>query len=456
MEAQDFGTGFTWGVSSSAYQTEGAYLQDGKGLSIWDVFTTKGKTRGTGQVAADFYNRYMQDVILMDYLGIRNFRFSLSWPRLFPEGKGWANAQGISFYNRLIDFCLECKIEPWITLYHWDLPQALQEKGGWTNRSITGWFGEYVQFCAKLFGDRVKNWMVLNEPLVFTGAGHFMGIHAPGKKGLEHFLPAVHHAALCQALGGRILKSEIPDASVGTTFSFTHIDPLDDTRNCSRATTRMDVIANRLFLEPLLGLGYPWADLPMLNALQDLMHADDEEALYFPMDFIGVQNYTREVVRYSRLMPYLNARPVKAEKRGVPVTDMGWEIYPQGLYHTLKKVAAYKGVKKIIITECGAAFKDKPEDGIVHDPRRIAYMEAYLAAALAARSEGVPLKGFFAWSLTDNFEWAEGYDKRFGLIYVDYKTQRRTVKSSGHWYREFLARRAVQKAAEYPFSRKAS
>jgi beta-glucosidase len=210
LHSRDFGEEFTWGVASSAYQTEGAYLEDGKGLSIWDVFThQRGKIKGdeNGNHATSFYHRYIQDIILMEFLGIRNFRFSLSWSRLLPEGTGRKAEKGIEFYNNLIDFCLECGIEPWVTLYHWDLPQALEEKGGWTNRDILGWFEEYVSLCIKLFGDRVKNWMVMNEPMAFTGAGYFLGLHAPGKKGLSNFLPAVHHAALCQSLGARTIKS---------------------------------------------------------------------------------------------------------------------------------------------------------------------------------------------------------------------------------------------------------
>lgn len=442
LHSSDFGDSFSWGVSSSAYQTEGAYVEDGKGLSIWDVFTEK---RGKipfgqhGKNATGFYHRYIQDVILMEFLGIQNFRFSLSWPRLFPDGVGKPSEKGIEFYNRLIDFCLECGIQPWVTLYHWDLPQALEEKGGWINREIINWFEAYVTFCVKKFGDRVQHWMVLNEPMAFTGAGYFLGLHAPGKKGLSNFLPAAHHAALCQAKGIKIIKELSPCSQVGTTFSCAHVDPVDSTRLSIEAAQRVDVLTNRLFTEPLLGLGYPWQEMKVLQGLEKYMKAGDEKALKADVDFIGIQNYTREVVRHSTLMPYLNARLVKASKRGVPCTAMDWEVYPAGIYKILKRFSTYPNVKKIIITENGAAFDDVVDkDGHVHDANRIQFYEQYLQQVLRARKEGVNVDGYFAWSFTDNFEWAEGYSKRFGLVYIDYATQKRIVKDSGFWYQQFL------------------
>lgn len=441
LHSSDFGEQFTWGVASSAYQTEGACLEDGKGLSIWDSFTRlKGKIKGgeSGNHATSFYHRYIQDIILMEFLGIQNFRFSLSWSRLLPEGAGPVNDKGIEFYNNLIDFCLECGIAPWVTLYHWDLPQALEDKGGWTNRDVLRWFEDYVSLCIRLFGDRVSNWMVLNEPLAFTGAGYFLGLHAPGKKGLSNFLPAVHHAALCQSIGARTIKSIDGRLQVGTTFSCSPVDPADGTKLSVEAAQRVDVLTNRLFVEPLLGLGYPWRELKVLEGIERYMKDGDESLLPAETDFIGLQNYTREVVCFSTILPYLNARLVKGSKRGVPTTAMDWEIYPEGIYRVLKRFDAYKGIKKIIITENGAAFNDKLENGHVEDLCRIQFFEQYLAQVLRARLEGVKVEGYFAWSLTDNFEWAEGYGKRFGLVYVDYPTQRRIVKSSGFWFQQFL------------------
>lgn len=440
-DANSFGQDFIWGVAASAYQTEGAYLSDGKGMSIWDVFAAQaGKTafNQNANTACDFYNRYVQDIILMQYLNIKNFRFSISWPRLFPEGTGRANDKGFDFYDRLIDFSLEMGIEPWATLYHWDLPQALEEKGGWTNRDILNWFTDYVEACVLRFGDRVRNWMVLNEPMVFTGAGYFLGVHAPGKKGLNNFLAAAHHAVLCQAIGGSVIKSLRGNAQVGTTFSCSLIEPLDETKANVEAAQKIDVITNRMFIEPMLGLGYPVQDLKILGQLEKYMQPADEKLMQFSMDFIGIQNYTREIVRYSRFIPYVNARLVKAQHRNVDTTTMNWEVYPQSIFHMLKRVAAYEGVKKIIITENGAAFKDEFVEGKINDKKRVAYLKNYLQQVLLAKNEGVPVQGYFVWSVTDNFEWAEGYQQRFGLVYVDYATQRRYIKSSGHWFREFL------------------
>ena len=444
IHSGDFGKDFVWGVSSSAYQTEGGFLDDGKGMSIWDEFTSstnKVHLSQNGNNACNFYNRYIQDLIIMQYLNIKNFRFSIAWSRLLPDGIGKVNCKGVDYYDRLIDFCLESDIRPWITLYHWDLPNALEQKGGWTNRDMINWFSEYVELCIRKFSDRVKDWMVLNEPMVFTGAGYFLGIHAPGKKGLTNFLPAVHHAALCQAIGGRLIKSFDSTLNVGTTFSCSHIDPVDNNRSSIEAAYRVDVLNNRLFIEPLIGLGYPWKELKVLEQIEKYMHPEDEQLMEFDMDFIGLQNYTREVVQYSKIMPYINARLIKASKRNVLRTTMDWEIYPEGLYKILKKFNAYKKVKKIIVTENGAAFDDRLSAGQVNDQYRIEFFQKYLQQLLRAKNEGVDVEGYFAWSFTDNFEWAEGYKQRFGLVYVDYNTQKRTIKASGFWFRQFLEKK---------------
>ncbi|TVZ25867.1 beta-glucosidase [Gillisia sp. Hel_I_86] len=438
---EDFGTDFKFGVSAAAFQTEGSVLTDGKGLSIWDVFSEqKGKIyKGQdAREACDFYNRFEQDLLLMKSMNIANFRFSLSWPRILPKGIGKSNSKGIDFYNKVIDKCLELGIAPWITLYHWDLPQALEDKGGWTNRKIIDWFTGYVSLCAREFGDRVKNWMVLNEPLVFTGAGYFLGVHAPGKKGLKNFLPAMHHAAICQAEGGRILRDILPEARIGTTFSCSLIEPYRNIPKDQLAVKRVDALVNRLFLEPALGLGYPREDLKFLKHLDNYFLTGDEDLLKFNFDFIGLQNYTREVVKHTCLVPYIQAINIKATKRKVPVTTMQWEIFPQGIYEMLKRFDSYKGIKNIIVTENGAAFPDKSENGKIEDPERLDYIRKYLEEVLKAKKEGVNVKGYFIWSFTDNFEWAEGYHPRFGLVHINYKTQERTIKSSGNWYSDFL------------------
>ncbi len=441
--ASQFGPDFKWGVATAAYQIEGAYNKDGKGLSIWDVFTaTKGKIpSGTNaNVTCDFYHRYAHDLIQMHLLNIPNFRFSLSWSRIFPEGKGRLNRDGVDFYNRVIDFCLELGIEPWVTLYHWDLPQALENKGGWTTRDIIYWFSDYVACCVKEFGDRVKNWMVLNEPMGFTGAGYFLGIHAPGKTGLDNFLPAAHHAALCQAEGGRIIRELSKDSKIGTTFSGAHVAPYRPVPDDHDAAGRLDALLNRFFIEPLLGMGYPMQELKALRRIEQYIGPDDEKKLAFDMDFIGVQSYTREVVRHSYFVPFINAQIIKAERRAVETTAMNWEVYPESMYNILKKYAAYPNIPPIIVTENGAAFPDTLTDGTVQDDRRTAYIKQHVAQVLKAREEGVNVTGYFVWSLMDNFEWAEGYNPRFGLVYVDFKTQQRIIKSSGRWYSHFLRR----------------
>lgn len=441
LKKENFGKGFKWGVSTAAYQIEGSHQADGKGPSIWDNFTNKrGKVNKgqNGNDTCDFYRRYEEDLYLMKSLNINNFRFSISWSRVIPAGVGASNPQGIAFYNRLIQKCIELDIEPWVTLYHWDLPNALEEKGGWTNREIIGWFKDYVALCVKCFGDRVKNWMVLNEPLVFVGAGYFLGVHAPGKKGMKNFLPAMHHAALCQAEGARMIKKHCPSARVGTTFSCSLIEPFRPTKKDRLAAQRTDALVNRLFIEPALGMGYPAKELKFLKRLDRYLVAGDEELLKFDFDFIGVQNYTREIVRHSWFVPYIQVRNIKADKRKVPLTEMNWEVYPDSILQMLKKFNSYKGVRDIYVTENGSAFKDSIEDGEIDDKRRINYIKDYLASVLKAKQEGVKVIGYFVWTFTDNFEWAEGFRPRFGLVHVDFNTQKRTVKASGKWYRSFL------------------
>jgi beta-glucosidase len=438
----DFGDSFIWGVATAAYQIEGAHNVDGKGLSIWDTFVQKKRKiylNQNGNTACNFYHHYADDIALMYKLNIANYRFSLSWSRIFPTGIGAVNTKGIDFYNRVIDFCLELGIEPWVTLYHWDLPDALQQMGGWTNRNVVDWFGSYVERCVKHFGDRVKHWMVLNEPMVFTGAGYFLGVHAPGKKGLSNFLSAVHHAALCQAAGGRIIKALRSDCQVGTTFSYSHIDPFRPNHDKDfTAAKKTDALLNRLFIEPLLGMGYPTDDLKILQRIERFMFPGDEKLLAFDMDFIGLQNYTRELVCHAPLMPFVKAKIVKASKRNAPHTLMNWEIHPPAIYQALTRLSKYPGIKQIIVTENGAAFADALTEQGVEDHQRLQFLQDYIGQVLLAKQEGVNVNGYFVWTLMDNFEWAEGFYPRFGLVYVDFATQRRIVKKSGQWFSGFL------------------
>jgi beta-glucosidase len=437
----DFGDDFKWGVSTAAYQIEGGHDADGKGPSIWDVFTQKKKkifNGDNGNIACDFYHHYADDIALLYKLHIPNYRFSISWSRIIPHGVGAINHKGIDFYNKVIDFCLELGIEPWVTLYHWDLPEALQKKGGWANREVIHWFSFFVDCCIKNFGDRVKHWMVLNEPMVFTGAGYFLGVHAPGKKGLSSFLAAAHHAALCQAEGGRIIKSLRNDCKVGTTFSYSHIDPYSDKEKDIKAAVKVDALLNRMFIEPLLGLGYPVNDLKILQRIERFMYPHDEKKLAFDMDFMGLQNYTREVVSHAPLMPFVKARIIKASKRNVTHTLMDWEIHPPSIYKALKRYSAYEKIKQIFVTENGAAFTDTITGDAVNDCQRKIFLQDYIAQVLRAKKEGVKVNGYFVWTLMDNFEWAEGFYPRFGLVYVDFATQQRIVKNSGEWYSNFI------------------
>lgn len=436
-----FGDNFQWGVSTAAFQIEGACNTDGKGESIWDVFTAKkGKILNGhhAQVACDFYNNYKADIDLVKQLNIPNFRFSISWTRILPNGTGKVNMAGVEHYNRVIDYCLQQGIEPWVTVYHWDLPQALEIKGGWTNRDIVQWFTDYTATCAKYFGDRVKYWMVMNEPSVFAGAGYFFGIHAPGRTGLKNFLPAIHHIVLSMVSGAEKLRQLLPDAEIGTTFSCSYIEPRSDKKRDIAAAHRADALVNRLFIEPILGLGYPINNIPVLKGIEKYYQPGDEQKMQFDFDFIGLQNYTREIVKYSFFTPYVGASLVKAETRNVPITAMGWEVYPPAIYHILKKFNAYPQIRRMIITENGAAFPDEIIEGEINDNERIDYIKANLQQVLKAKEEGCRVEGYFVWTLTDNFEWAEGYRPRFGLVYVDFETQKRTIKSSGRWYADLL------------------
>ncbi|MGN7721435.1 GH1 family beta-glucosidase [Chitinophaga sp. 22620] len=441
---EDFGHDFKWGVVISAFQNEGSHDVHGKGLSIWDAFQDrKGriKDRTHARTACDFYNRYREDIFLARSLGFTVFRFSLSWPRIMPKGTGAVNQPGIDFYHRVIDTVLEAGMEPYVTLYHWDLPQALEQKGGWCHRGTVFAFEEFANLCARAYGHKVKNWIVLNEPFGFTSLGYMLGVHAPGKFGLSYFFPAVHHVALAQAEGGRAVRTEVSGARIGTTYSCSQIIPYTNNERDQQAALRADALFNRLFIEPALGLGYPTDVFPLLKRIgRRYTLWRDWEKLPFDFDFIGVQNYFPLVIRYNAFMPYIQASEVKPGSRRVPQTALGWEISGSGMYNILQQFSAYEGVKEIMITESGAAFKDTMVNGAVNDTDRTAYFQEYLQAVLRAKRAGVPVTGYFAWTLTDNFEWAEGYNARFGLVHVDHETQARTVKASGHWFRELLGK----------------
>lgn len=440
FNSKSFGNEFVWGAAAASYQTEGAWNIDGKGLSVWDVFShTKGKikTGENGDMATDFYHRFREDITILRDLGLKAFRFSISWPRVMPQGTGEVNRQGLDFYHSVIDTCIELGVEPWITLYHWDLPQKLEEQGGWTNRKVLDWFENYVDIVTREYAAKVRNWMVLNEPMVFTGFGYMTGIHAPGRKGLGSFLPAVHHATLAQAVGARIIRKNVDNVQIGTTYSCSYVEPVGSGKFHAAAAKRIDALHNRIFVEPVLGLGYPTDALPFLKKLKKYQLSGDDKLAQFDFDFVGIQTYFRTIAKFA-LIPYLWANEVPANKRGVPHNLMNGEVYPEGIYHMLKKFGAYKHIRKIYVTENGTCVPDKVENGRVHDELRVKYFQDYLLQVLRAKNEGVPVEGYFAWSLTDNFEWAEGYRTRFGLVYVDFDTQQRILKDSALWFQEFL------------------
>jgi beta-glucosidase len=445
LTAKTFGDDFLWGVAMAAAQNEGASNSYGKGLSIWDTFSRRqGKIKSGHKPghACDFYHRYKDDLLLVKALGFKVFRFSISWSRILPEGIGKVNKEGVAFYHRLIDECLKLDLIPFVTLYHWDLPAALEKEGGWTSHLMLKWFSRYATICAEEFGGTVKNWIILNEPFGFTSLGYMLGKHAPGRRGLTNFLPAIHHAALAQAEGGRIIRKLVPHAYIGTTFSCSEIIPYSQKPDDMAAAERVDILMNRLFIEPAMGKGFPREDFKFLERLELHNKAWKYTERYaFGFDFIGVQNYFPVTVKYNALLPILHASEVKARTRKVPHTAMGWEINPDSFYRILRRFSQYEGVKDIIVTENGAMFKDELINGEINDKQRISYFQQHLSALLRAKKEGVNIKGYFAWTLMDNFEWSEGYHARFGLIHVDFKTQLRTIKNSGYWFRDFLTGR---------------
>jgi beta-glucosidase len=438
---ESFGKDFKWGVTVSAYQNEGATHIDGRGESIWDRFVErkgKIKTGENAQTACDFYHRYPEDIRLAKDLNFDSFGFSVAWTRIMPDGKGKINQKGIDYYHKVIDKLLEHGLDPWITLYHWDLPQKLEEKGGWSNRDILGWFADYADVCTRAFGDKVKNYKVLNEPSAFTGFGYMTGFHAPGDKNLIRFLGAAHHANLCQALGGRIVRQNVKDAHVGTSFATFCVQPQDQHWLNLRASRVIDAIINRMYIEPLVGMGYPYKAFPAMKLIEMFFKPEDEKNIQFDFDFIGIQYYCRLVARFSWLPILAFAYEVPAIERNVPMNNMGFEIYPEGMYDVLMRYHNYPGKKHLIITENGVCLDDTLENGMVNDQVRIQFYKDYLAQVRKAQEHGAKVDGFFSWTLMDNFEWWEGYKARFGLVYVDHQTQERVIKNSGYWMRDFL------------------
>ncbi len=435
---------FIWGAATASYQIEGGATADGKGESIWDRFShIPGKIMNgdTGDVACDHYHLYRQDIQLMKELGLQSYRFSISWPRVFPSGRGPVNQQGLDFYNRLVDELLRNGIEPMVTLYHWDLPQALQENGGWANRSIVDDFAAYAACLFDALGDRVKKWITHNEPWVVAFAGNFQGRHAPGLTDLATAVQVSHHLILSHARAVQAYRaSKYHDGQIGITLNLYPCVSASDSDLDRQAAALVDGHNNRWFLDPVLKGTYPQDILDLyrekLNAPL-IRPGDMEQIAAAPMDFLGVNYYFRKVVRYAAVHPVLPFEEVKPE--GSKYTQMNWEITPQGLTDLLIRLDRDYNHPHIFITENGSAFPDAFEGGeVVADPDRCEFLEGHFAAAHRALAAGVQLDGYYVWSLMDNFEWAHGYSKRFGLIYIDYPTQRRIWKQSALWYREVI------------------
>ncbi|MFZ5919223.1 MAG: GH1 family beta-glucosidase [Chloroflexota bacterium] len=441
MDFPHFPPGFVWGAATAAYQIEGGVRDAYRGESIWDRFShTPGKTlQGqTGDVACDHFHRWRQDVALMAELGLQAYRFSIAWPRIQPQGRGTVNQVGLDFYDQLVDGLLRHNIQPFITLYHWDLPQALQDLGGWSNRDLVGYFTDYAVAVARRLADRVRHWITFNEPHVFAFMGHFSGEHAPGLKDLTAALQTAHHTLLAHGEAYRAMRANTPSGTrVGITLDLYHVDAVSDSLADVEAARRYDGHLNRWFLEPLFSGRYPEDMIDLYQGYGPQGDLDDLGGLPGTVDFLGINNYFRQVVGYRKDPPFDVAIH---QPQGNRYTEMGWEVYPTGLYELLLRVQRDYAPPAVYITENGAAFADVLQpDGVVDDPERIEFLSAYTRAASRALDEGVPLKGYFVWTLMDNFEWALGYSKRFGLVYVDYPTQERIVKRSGHWYREMIA-----------------
>lgn len=444
VNTADFPGHFMWGSATASYQVEGAWKEDGKGESIWDRFahavgTVKGAA--TGDVACDTYHRYREDIALMRSLNLKSYRFSIAWPRIQPTGSGPANQKGIDYYSRVVDALLAANIRPFPTLYHWDLPQALEDAGGWPNRDMVGRFADYAAIMVRALGDRVQNWMIFNEPNVFTLLGYMLGIHAPGKRDQPAFARSTHVVNLAQADAFRAMKAANAKIKVGGAYSTTNCEPASDSAEDRAAAERAHAFLNLWFIDPLLKGSYPDAIVGGLRPEAFGVQPGDMEKLRTPLDFLGINYYNRTIFGNDPNTPLVQFREAELPKqhRG-PLTDMGWEVWPDSFHDLLVRMAREHPGIPIEITENGCSYLDSPDqNGRVPDQRRIDYYAGYIAAVARAIRDGADIRGYHAWSLLDNFEWAEGYTQRFGLVYVDFRSQKRTVKESGRWFAQLAA-----------------
>jgi beta-glucosidase len=445
-----FPADFVWGAATASYQIEGAPGEDGRGESVWDRFAaTPGKVHNgdTGETACDFYHRFPGDVALARELGLDAFRFSVAWPRVLPEGRGKVNEAGLDFYDRLVDELLANDIEPFPTLFHWDTPQVLEDEGGWPVRPTAEAFVEFVEAVVVRLGDRIRHWTTHNEPWVVAWLGYGWGEHAPGRSSEADAVAAAHHLLLSHGWAVEVLRQAVPHARVGITLNLSHAYPESPSPEDEAAAWRLDGEGNRWFLDPVFRGAYPADLLERIELVTPLVEDGDLEAISAPIDFLGINNYFRFVVRDTHEGPSL-VRDPEAQ-----ITDMGWEVYPDGLHRLLSRVSADYAPAVIYVTENGAAFGDvRGHDGRVRDPERQAYLRSHIDSVARAVAEGVPVHGYFVWSLLDNFEWAQGYSKRFGLVYVDYPTLERVPKDSFYWYRDFVAAQRAGSEATWPAS----
>jgi beta-glucosidase len=435
-----FPDGFTWGVATSAYQIEGAVAEDGRAPSIWDTFShTPGKVAGgdTGDVACDSYHRWPEDVGLMKELGVSAYRFSIAWPRIMPDGRGPVNQAGLDYYDRLVDALLAAGITPYPTLYHWDLPQALQDRGGWAARDTAAALADYAVVVAGRLGDRVTDWVTLNEPRCAAWIGHLEGRHAPGLADIDVAVPVSFHLLLAHGLATQAVRAAAPGARVGLVNVLHSCEPASAAAADIEATARFDGHVNRWWLDPIHGRGFP-ADMQRVYGVDLPEKPGDLATIATPLDFLGANYYSPAVIADDPGGPVPYTREVPPD--GVPQTALRWEIRAAGLEQVLVRLAREYGAREVYVTENGSAWPDQPgPDGRIHDQARLRYLEEHLAACGRAVQRGVPLAGYFAWSLLDNFEWDYGYDARFGLVYVDYPTQQRLVKDSGRRYADIIA-----------------
>ncbi len=434
-----FPNDFLWGAATSSYQIEGAWNTDGRGETVWDRFChtvpSKVANRDSGDVACDHYHRYRDDVAMMRELGLHAYRFSVAWSRVLPAGIGPINAKGLDFYSRLVDELLASGIQPYLTLYHWDTPQALQDRGGWVNPDSVQWFAEYAEVMTRHLGDRVQHWTTHNEPWIVAFVGYFYGGHPPGTTDLTTAYQVAHHLLLAHGAASPIIRQNVPNSRLGISLNLNPIYPGAAETEHMSAAFRQDGFLNRWMLDPLFKGVYPADIVELVRPYLPPIDLAAIKSAAVPLDFLGVNYYLRNVVLDDEKELPLCLRHIMPEN--AETTALGWEIFPEGLTTLLVRLQQDYAPAAIYITENGAAFDDVvAADGTIHDPQRIAYFESHLAALEQAIDQGVAVKGYFAWSLMDNFEWSHGYDKRFGLIHVDYATQKRTFKQSALYYRE--------------------